>query len=130
MTKEVKKENVVLGDLIVVKFPLKNEYEMEDYTFCTSYDTWVPLDIKVSISKYHTKDHPIIGKIIQINKDNVAIEFCFEPYIYTTDIIPHSIINIKYEDLEINSERINEYLKINFGDEHINTNRLCCHKHF
>ena len=127
MTKEVKRENAVLGDLVVVKFPLKNDYEMEDYTFCRSYDSWVPLDKKVSISKYHTKDYPIIGKIIEINEDNVTIEFCFEPYVYITDIIPHSLINIKYEDLEIDREKINEYLKINFGEKHINTNRLCCH---
>ena len=127
MVEEVNRENVVLDDLIVVKFPLKNDYEIEDYTYSISYDSWVPLDKKVSISKYHTKDYPIIGKIVEINEDNVLIEYCFEPYAGFTDIIPHSLITIKYEDLEIDTEKINEYLKINLGDKYINTNILCRH---
>ena len=130
MAKEVKRENAVLGDLVVVKFPLQNDYEMEDYTYCRSYDSWVPLDKKVSITKYHTEDYPIIGKIVEINEDNVLIEHCFEPYVGFDDIIPHSSINIKYEDLEIDRERINEYIKFNLGDEYIDTNRLCGHQYF
>ena len=45
----INKENVILGDLVVVKFPVTNDYEMNDYTFCRDYDCWIPLDKKVSI---------------------------------------------------------------------------------
>ena len=130
MSSEINKDNVILGNLVVLKFPLKNDYKIKDWDWSNGYDCWVDLDKEVSISKYHRKDYPIIGKIIEINEDNVLIEHCFEPFVWITDNIPHSLMNIKYEDLEINNQRINEYIKYNLGDEYINTNRLCGHKDF
>lgn len=125
----MKREDVNKGQLVVLKFPLKNDYKMEDWDWANGYDCWVPLDSEVSVSKYHKEDYRMIGKIVEINEDKVTIEYCFEPCVWIGDDIPHSLINVKYEDIENDRERINTYLQYNLGEKHIDTNRLCGHCH-
>jgi len=125
----MKREDVNKGQLVVLKFPLKNDYKMENWDWAIDYDCWVPLDSKVSVSKYHKEDYRMIGKIVEINEDKVTIEYCFEPCVWKRDDIPHSLINVKYEDIENDRERINTYLQYNLGEKYIDTNRLCGHCH-
>ena len=72
METEMKREDVNKGQLVVLKFPLKNDYKMKDWDWANGYDCWVPLDSEVSVSKYHKEDYRMIGKIVEINEDNGA----------------------------------------------------------
>ncbi len=125
----MKRDDVNKGQLVVLKYPLKNDYKMNDLGWTNGYDCWVTLDGEVSVSKYHREDHRMIGRIVDFNEDKVTIEYCFEPYTWVADKIPHSLINVKYEDIENDRERINTYLKSNLGEKYIDTNRLCGHCH-
>ena len=64
MKKEMKREDVNKGQLIIFKHPLIKDYKMKDY----DYDCWIPLNSEVSVSKYHKEDYRMIGQIVEINE--------------------------------------------------------------
>ncbi len=129
MAIQINKENVILGTLVVLKYPLKNNYKISDWDWINGYDCWISTDNEVPISQYHKENYRMVGKVVEISEDNLTIEYCFEPYVWVGDSIPHSKIKIKYEDIEIDKEIINNYLKYNLGEKYINTSRLCGHEY-